>query len=94
MQGLFSGTMANFTGGLEGAPSNYYTVTINWGDGNSSPGTLTPLLSVGGVANGWQVSGTHQFNLSPLAFTWNGSVVIVDKGGQTLTLPVSFSYPL
>jgi len=92
--GLIDGPIATFGPDTEGTASNY-TVTINWGDGTITPGTVTRLLPLGANGPGWQISGTHAFNVSGLVFmNWYGSVSIVDKGGQTLTIPATFAYDL
>lgn len=68
-------------GGLE--PSSGYTVTIDWGDGHSSPG------AVDGAGN---VSGSHTY---ASAGTYSSTVTASDDGGQNAhaTVIVSVSDP-
>lgn len=70
-------------GGLE--PAADYTVSINWGDGQSSPG---------GVDGAGDVTGSHTY---VSAGTYSVTVTVTDDGGQsastTFTLTISLSPP-
>ena len=52
----FNGTVATFTPGYAGEPLGNFQVTINWGDGQTSTGTV-----VQGVNNTYNVVGTHTY---------------------------------
>jgi hypothetical protein len=54
-QGFFSGPIALLGLDTVGTISSY-TVTINWGDGTSSPGTVTRALPLG-TAGSWSIIG-------------------------------------
>ena len=52
----FSGKVASFTEPDPAAPASRYTALVHWGDGGTSPGTVT------GVAGGpFTVNGTHTY---------------------------------
>ena len=79
--------VATFTDGNPVAVADDFTTTINWGDGTSSAGTVTPLG--GGV---FTVSGTHTFG-TPGNDTV--TVTIVDEGGNsTITTAGAVVAPL
>ncbi|HET6246254.1 MAG TPA: hypothetical protein VFE47_01020 [Tepidisphaeraceae bacterium] len=63
------------TGGAEAA--SHYTVTINWGDGTTSTGTVT--LS----GSNFAAKGTHTY---AAAGTFHTTVTIKDVGGSSITL--------
>jgi hypothetical protein len=73
----FSGNVASFTDANPNSSAGDFTATINWGDGQSSSGTVGA-----GTAGGFVVSGTH-------TYTDEGnhtvSVSITDVGGATAT---------
>jgi uncharacterized protein (TIGR03118 family) len=70
-QGLpFTGTVATFT---DANGPGTYSVTINWGDATSSPGTVTPNGS-----GGFTVSGTHTYTVVTPPGGVPFSVVIAD----------------
>jgi hypothetical protein len=76
---VFSGPVATFTAPDLYADSATFIVTINWGDGNSSPATA--ITQPGGPGTPYQVAGTH-------AWTRAGSypvVVTVEDSGENLT---------
>lgn len=61
--------------------SNFSSVTVNWGDGATSTGTVQ-LVSQGSTGTTFQVVGNHTYN-RPGTFTVQVSVQ--DVGGQSLT---------
>ena len=75
----YNGAVATFKDTYASAPaSDYTTVTIDWGDGKFTPGTVTPF-----PAGGWPVRGTHVYAEEGQFST---SVVAKDKGGATVTI--------
>ncbi|WP_426442478.1 DUF4347 domain-containing protein [Bradyrhizobium genosp. P] len=75
-EGLSTGsvTVATFTDGNSGNNSGDFTATINWGDGNSSTGTISYTNGV------YSVAGSHTYaeeGSDPI------NVVINDVGGST-----------
>ena len=75
----YNGAVATFKDTFASAPaSDYTTVTIDWGDGRFTPGTVTPF-----PAGGWQVRGTHVYVEEGQFRT---SVVAKDKAGATVTI--------
>ncbi len=54
----FSGKVATFTDAIATLTSTDFTATINWGDGSSSLGTITPS---GAADNHFIVRGTHPY---------------------------------
>src|SRR5262249_55319560 len=52
----FSGVVATFTDANTQATAANFTATINWGDGTTSTGTVTPDPN-----GGFDVSGTHTY---------------------------------
>jgi phospholipase C len=81
MQGvLYSGPVAMFTDpGSDGALSAY-SVTIHWGDGTTTPGTVSPAND----PRTFMVSGTHTY-AAPGAHLV--TVQVVDDSGAQTTLP-------
>ena len=80
----FSGVVATFTDGNPNAPiSDYQAPTITWGDGATSPGTIT--TGTNGVLD---ITGSHTYSA---AGVYTASVTIVDFGGSsaTATTPVT-----
>lgn len=74
----FSGPVATFHDANTAAPASDFTATINWGDGNTTPGVITS----NGSGN-FTVSGTHQYATNgPFTVT----VTINDVGGSTTTV--------
>jgi hypothetical protein len=73
----FLGTVASFTDAdPNGAPGDY-TATINWGDGQTSTGTITS-----GPAGNFLVSGNHAYMEEG---SYTVSVAIADAGGASTT---------
>jgi hypothetical protein len=72
----FTGTVATFTDANPNASLNDYQATISWGDGQSSPGTI----SANGQG-GFTVSGQHAYEEG----VYPVSVQITDLGGATAT---------
>jgi hypothetical protein len=73
----FSGQLGTFFDPNPGEPLSDYTVTIAWGDGSSSPGSVTAL------GNGlFAVNGTHPYGEEgKYTFSW----LVQDAGGATAT---------
>ena len=73
----FTTTLATFTDSDSGVTASQFTATINWGDGQSSTGTVTADAHVSGQ---FDVAGTHLYAQSGVfPFT----VTIVDARGHT-----------
>jgi hypothetical protein len=81
-----SGTLATFTDANPGATTADFTsgggsTTINWGDGNTSAGTVTQT-----GPGQFSVSGSHTYStLGPYTIT----ISITDDGGSTATATTS-----
>jgi uncharacterized repeat protein (TIGR01451 family) len=73
----FSGLVATFTDANPTAPVIDFTATITWGDGATSPGTIT---QPGGLGTGFIVSGAHTYAEEG---NYGVSVAITDIGGST-----------
>ena len=67
--------MASFTDADPNAVAGDYSVTINWGDGASSAGTVTANPN-----GGFNVTGSHSYAEEG---TYGTSVTIIDAGGST-----------
>jgi hypothetical protein len=70
----FTGPVAALTDGDPGGVASDYSVTINWGDGSASAGTVTA------APGGFRVMGTHTY---AAAGTFLTTVSIADAGGAT-----------
>jgi hypothetical protein len=74
----FSGIVATFTDANPNAPLSDFSATINWGDGKTTPATVTV-----DPKGGFDVNGTHTYvNAGAFSITVN----IVDVDGAKLTL--------
>lgn len=71
----FAGTVATFHDLNPSAPVSDYSATVNWGDGSSSPGTVTT------AGSGFQVLGSHTYT-APGGYVM--SVAIHDAGGSSI----------
>jgi hypothetical protein len=74
----FGGGVALFADTNPGASGLNFSASINWGDGNSSAGTI----SFNGGANKWQVNGSHTYRVGG---TYQLTVSIHDVGGAGAT---------
>ncbi len=75
---LFVGTVATFTDSDGSGSASDFSATISWGDGSSSPGTISANQS-----GGFDVSGSHSYTIEgALAF----SVAITDNGGSAVAV--------
>ncbi len=79
----FSGVVATFTdadpfGQAPPVGTSDYIASINWGNGNTSIGTITQIATAPGAPTQFQVSGTNLFEEG----TYSVSVVIRDNGGS------------
>ncbi|HEV3083680.1 MAG TPA: DUF4214 domain-containing protein [Gemmataceae bacterium] len=73
---IFSGTVATFTAPQAAASAaGQYSATINWGDGSSSPGTVTA------AGQTFVVSGNHAFGGTFGSATMPLSVILNGPGG-------------
>jgi hypothetical protein len=70
----FSGTVANLTDANTLGSTADFTVTIEWGDGSSSPGTVS------GSGGTYTISGEHTYSSTGF---FEVTVKIVDDGGST-----------
>lgn len=77
---LFSGAVANFSDTNTGNPASDFVATINWGDGNTTAGTIS------GSGGAFVVSGSHTyFNPGTFAVT----VTLTDDAPGTATTTVT-----
>jgi PKD repeat protein len=80
---LFSGVVATFTDANPLAPLNDYSVTITWGDGATTAGTIT------GGSGSFTVSGSHTYAASG---SYSFKVVVNDvHGGNSATASATVS---
>jgi hypothetical protein len=70
----FSGTVANFTDSDLSATTGDFSVSIDWGDGVTTGGTIS------GSGGSFSVSGSHVYGFGG---TFNVTVTIMDDDGQT-----------
>jgi len=68
---------ASFTDANPNAAAGDFTATIDWGDGTSSTGTITP-----GAEGGFSISGAHTYVEEG---RYTATTSIADKGGSTAT---------
>jgi hypothetical protein len=73
----FTGVVAIFRDGDAAGTTNDYTATINWGDGNSSAGTITANPN-----GSFSVTGNNDYLQEG---SYGVSVTITDAGGSTVT---------
>ena len=73
-----SGVVATFKDADAGGTASDYTATVNWGDGSSSTGTISPSGA------GFAVTAAHAYKGRG---TYTISVAIADIGGATTTVP-------
>src|SRR5262249_24249568 len=73
----FGGVVANFRDANPFAKASEYTVNINWGDGQSSIGSVSGTASAG-----FHVSGQHLYAETG---TYGITVTIADPGGSVAT---------
>ena len=62
-----------------GGSAETYTATINWGDGTTSPGTLTTTPGGPGVPTSGTISGTHTYATHG---DYTATVTVLDSLGQ------------
>jgi hypothetical protein len=70
----FTGTVATFTDANPDAKASEYTVSINWGDGTQTAGTVSA------AGKGFAVTGTHTY---AAAGAYTTTVTVDDVGGST-----------
>jgi PKD repeat protein len=83
----FSGTTASFTDANVTATAGDFTATIDWGDGNSSVGT------VAASGTGFTVTGSHSYGQTG---SFTVKTTILDDGGVTAsasTRTLAFAFP-
>jgi hypothetical protein len=73
--GPVGGTFARFVDADPGATASDYTATIDWGDGTSTTGAISPASG-----GGFQVAGRHTYRFG-LLVSRTITVKISDKGG-------------
>jgi hypothetical protein len=73
----FSGTLAHFHGSNRDWAASQYAVTIDWGDGHQSVGTITPS-----ERGGFEVVGSHAYDTKGL---YNVTITLVDPTNVTWT---------
>ena len=78
IEGTVVSAVGSFTDANTSAPLSDFSVTINWGDGSTSPGTVS------GGAGSYQVSGTHIYDESPGA-PYAISMGVSDVGGASVS---------
>ena len=74
--GSFSGKVVSFTAYDTAATASDFTATINWGDGNTSPGTITANQN-----GGYDVTGSNTFKVP--AGTIENITVTVQENART-----------
>ena len=81
----FTVTVATFTDADPFAVASYYTATITWGDGSTSPGTVTA-----NGQGGFNVAGSHEFTVEGYHSI---TIQIVDVGGSMATVTSNLRLP-
>lgn len=79
----FVGRVATFTDTDSSSSASDYVVSINWGDGNTSTGTVAK-----NAAGAFVVRGTHLFNDNGTGASFNGVATVTKAGGAVLQLAV------
>ena len=74
----YSGPVATFSDGNPSAPVSDFSASVNWGDGQTSTGTVS--AQTGG---GFQVQATHTYKAKG---HYTFTVTITDQDGSTLTV--------
>src|SRR5262249_8969187 len=77
----FSGSLASFTDPNGADLASDFTVMIDWGDGTSTPGTVTQLT------NGFSVNGSHSYVARG---TFPARLTITGNGPKTFTAASNF----
>ena len=84
-------SLASFTDTTSGVTASSFTVSINWGDGNTTSGTVTESGTL------FTVSGTHAFAVDSIDNTGGVyDVVVTITGGSNIlrsTMPVEVTRP-
>jgi hypothetical protein len=84
----FTGTLATVSYSNASAPASSFTARITWGDGSTSPGTLT------GSAGRFSVTATHRFTGAgpyPVRITVTGPAARTASATTTILVPSSLS---
>lgn len=86
---VLSGVFGNVVDGNGGGPASDLSATIDWGDGSSSPATLSAGTSSAvarkvASSGGYNAGGSHTYTTGGPK---NGVVHFVDKGGATANVP-------
>ena len=79
---LFTTTVANFTDSYK--PTLPITAAINWGDGQTTQGTVNLVSSTGSLGV-YTVTGTHIYSASSPTGSYAVTVTILDPSGQKAT---------
>jgi hypothetical protein len=86
----FSATVATFTYGNPNAPAATFSATINWGDGNTSAGSISAsghgVFSVAGAHN---YANEGSFPITVTITDTNGSTIVVESSVQVADAPIS-----
>ncbi len=86
-----SGVITQFNEGIFDPPTGFIA-TINWGDGFTSPGTVTEPPGIHNPGASWSstslfsISGAHTY---PASGTYYGTVTVFDQDGTSQTVPLS-----
>jgi hypothetical protein len=86
IEGTFAGVLASFVDANPGGTAGEFAAVIDWGDGSTSPGTITG-------SGPFSVSGAHYF--APPAASHAVTITITDNGGSSasVTDTVTFVTP-
>jgi phospholipase C len=72
----FTGVVAGFTDSDHGGTAGDYSANIDWGDGHTSAGIITP-----GKTGGFTVSGSHSYTVNG---SYSLNVMVQDAGGASV----------